>query len=78
MRAWPGAACQDEDPELFFPATYRPPDVAAAREVCARCPITDECLRYALGDPDLEGVWAGTTWPQRHRLRKQELDEWDE
>jgi WhiB family redox-sensing transcriptional regulator len=41
-----------------------------ARAVCRRCPVNGECLNYALAEPDLEGIWAGTTARERSRLRK--------
>jgi WhiB family redox-sensing transcriptional regulator len=45
------AICRDEDPELFFPAGTDGPallQAAAAKAVCARCPIRAECLEFAL------------------------------
>ncbi|MGH3981118.1 MAG: WhiB family transcriptional regulator, partial [Pseudonocardiaceae bacterium] len=36
------AACRDEDPELFFPVGDDGPalvQIAAAKTVCARCPV---------------------------------------
>jgi len=42
------AACLGADPELFFPAAEGGPvydaQVAAAKAMCARCPVTAECL----------------------------------
>ncbi len=42
------AACRGVDPELFFPAAEGGPardaQVAAAKAVCARCPVRRECL----------------------------------
>jgi len=45
------AVCRDEDPELFFPVGNSGPalaQVADAKLVCARCPVTTECLTWAL------------------------------
>jgi Transcription factor WhiB len=36
---------------------------------CAECPVRTECLRYALADPDLVGVWGGTTGAMRRDMR---------
>lgn len=84
---WRGAACQDEelDAELWF----RPHSPAArrkARAVCARCPLAEPCFEYALADPDLHGIWAGTTAKDRRLIREdrewealfaeEEEDEW--
>lgn len=62
------AACRDADPELFFPT--RGEESGAAREYCARCPVAEECLAYAMRTPDLQGVWAGTSQRQRERMRR--------
>lgn len=65
------AACVDEDPELFFPVgTAGPalPDVTAAKRICARCPVTDDCLSFALGSGQASGVWGGTCKEERDAL----------
>lgn len=59
----------------FFPDRGRPAERAKA--VCATCPVWRECLEYALGDHEREGVWGGTTEKERRvilRARKQGLD----
>lgn len=68
---WTDAAlCAQTDPDLFFPA-YRANSFARlARRICASCPVRAECLDYALGYPDLDGIWAGTTPRERQRLRR--------
>ena len=63
------ALCAQVDPELFFPEYRANAVAAAARRICATCPVRAECLRYALTDPDLDGIWGGTTPRQRQRLR---------
>ena len=37
--------------------------IAEARALCEECPVTHDCLEYALEFPpaDLHGVWAGMT-----------------
>ncbi|MGW7496941.1 WhiB family transcriptional regulator [Streptomyces luteogriseus] len=65
------AACVDEDPELFFPVGTAGPalrDVSAAKRVCARCPVTEPCLSFALGSGRASGVWGGTGEEERDRL----------
>jgi WhiB family transcriptional regulator, redox-sensing transcriptional regulator len=45
------AACQGEDPEMFFPIGSTGPamrQLTNAKRVCARCPVQSECLRSAL------------------------------
>ena len=42
-----------------------------AKRVCARCPVTEQCLAYAL-DGDEVGIWGGTTNAERNAMgRKQ-------
>jgi WhiB family redox-sensing transcriptional regulator len=65
------AACVGEDPELFFPVGTSGPalrDVAAAKRVCARCPVTGPCLSYALAGGPMSGVWGGTCEEERAEL----------
>ncbi|CAM5226412.1 Transcriptional regulator WhiB1 [Streptomyces alboniger] len=66
-----GAACVGEDPELFFPVGTTGPalrDIAAAKRVCARCPVTPECLAFALDCGQTSGVWGGTCEEERDAL----------
>ena len=54
-------------PELFFPTDTsedEPPDehaarVAAARKICAPCPVRLACLAHALKTRPETGVWGG-------------------
>jgi WhiB family redox-sensing transcriptional regulator len=66
------AACRGRDPELFFPdnattAAARA-QIAAAKQVCRRCPVTLTCLTWALACGQQAGIWGGTTEQERHRL----------
>lgn len=60
------ALCAQTDPDLFFPTDSA--EVAAARRVCADCPVRQQCLADALADPALRGIWGGTTRTERRRL----------
>ncbi|MFE6282138.1 WhiB family transcriptional regulator [Streptomyces sp. NPDC057877] len=65
------AACVGEDPELFFPVGTSGPalrDIAAAKRVCARCPVITDCLVYALDSGQTSGVWGGTCEEERGEL----------
>ena len=56
------AICRDEDPELFFPVGNSGPallQIAEAKAVCARCPVSNECLNWALETGQDAGVWGG-------------------
>lgn len=37
---------------------------------CAGCPVLTKCLSFAMADPDLTGVWGGTTTAQRVAYRR--------
>lgn len=71
-----GAACAKADPDLFFRpeaergSRGRQRD-AAAKAVCATCPVLDACLETALAEPVM-GVWGGTTEEERRHFA--ELD----
>ncbi len=61
------------DPEIFFPVSDTGPalqQVAAAKAVCARCPVTADCLAWALRAGEPEGIWGGTTPAERRLLRQ--------
>ena len=63
------ARCAEPDvyPDLFFDET--PAVIAAAKSLCAECPMIDECLNYAL-TVDQYGVWGGTSAKERKQLRR--------
>lgn len=62
------AACAGMDVKLFFPEKRGEGD--AARQVCSRCPVQEECLAFALADRATLGVWGGTDETERRRLRR--------
>jgi WhiB family redox-sensing transcriptional regulator len=67
------AACRDVDPELFFPVGNAGPaqrQIAAAKAVCQRCPVIDDCLAWALDAGHDEGVWGGQDMSGRRDLRR--------
>ena|ERR1700728_319490 len=60
-------ACRDVPTQWFFPELER--SVAVARALCAACDVRPECRDFALADPDILGIWGGTTATERERLR---------
>ncbi len=44
-------------PELFFATHGRPLELA--KELCAACPVREECLSAALERGEPHGVWGG-------------------
>ena len=68
------AACHEPgvDPELFFPVSesgLAAGEAAAAKAICARCPVAAECLAWALRAGEPAGIWGGTT-PEERRLSR--------
>ena len=59
--------CAQVDPELFFPE--KGGSGYAARDICARCDVRAQCLEYALRTDQRDGIWGGTTEPERRRMR---------
>lgn len=74
--AWQqSAACRYDDRDLFFPpdkerGRYVAFREAAAKQICQSCPVTTECLDYALAADERHGVWGGLNTEQRARLRQ--------
>ena len=76
------AMCRGYDPDLFFPHIRRAggnetrsqelaDHIAAAKRVCAMCPVDLECLDYALQTQNAnhmthhQCIWGGTTYQER-------------
>ncbi len=58
------AACRGMGPALFFAGPGGTPK--AARAVCARCPVVEQCGAHAAENRE-EGIWAGTSPNDRKR-----------
>jgi WhiB family redox-sensing transcriptional regulator len=79
-------SCQQADQEVFFgPGTEdgqegqiaRLAREAAAKALCARCPIVAGCAAWALGDAttwEQYGIWGGLTAAERGRRRREEQE----
>ncbi|KGF15893.1 MULTISPECIES: WhiB family transcriptional regulator [Corynebacterium] len=67
------AVCREEDPELFFPVGNSGPalaQIAKAKVVCNRCPVTSQCLAWALETGQDAGVWGGMSEDERRALKR--------
>ncbi|MGH8907066.1 MAG: WhiB family transcriptional regulator [Egibacteraceae bacterium] len=67
------AACLDENPELFFPIGTTGPAIEQterAKGVCRHCPVTAQCLEWALETNQDAGVWGGMSEDERRTLRR--------
>lgn len=64
------APCQKNvDPEIFFPDPTDREGIAKAKEVCAKCASTSECLSFAL-KTNSYGVWGGMTDEDRKSYKR--------
>lgn len=61
------AHCIGEPAHVFFPE--RGQSTAVAKAICARCPVTVECLAYANAMQIRHGIWGGLPEKQRRRMR---------
>lgn len=41
-----------------------------AKEICATCPVTQECLDYALTTSTFYGIWGGLTEKERRKEKQ--------
>ena len=68
------AKCKGMDPRVFHPdqgGNYR-----AALNVCAACPVTQECLDYAVANRLKDGIFGGQTPNQRAGWAALDLCRW--
>lgn len=66
------AVCRDEDPELFHPVGTSGPaliQTEQAKAACRRCPVTDECLSWALDHMEF-GVAGGMSEEERRAVKR--------
>lgn len=68
------AACNGHDPDLWFPRigeSYR--RIQLAVSICEGCPVSKECLRYAVSTNQQFGIWGGKLLEDRKVLRRKML-----
>jgi len=66
-------ACRTVDPDLFFPiavGAVANRQTAKAQQICAGCPVRQQCLDFALRTREPVGIWGGTTPEERTRTRR--------
>ena len=75
-RAWVrhGLCFASPTPDLWFPETGQRKAAAAAEAVCRVCPVSSDCLTYALELGIQHGIWGGTV-PEERNGRKARRDE---
>jgi WhiB family redox-sensing transcriptional regulator len=67
------AACRGIDTSNFYhPENERGPSrqrrEQQAKQVCAHCPVLDDCLHWALAAREPYGVWGGLSVEEREAL----------
>lgn len=62
------AACRDKPDALFF--ADDPEQQHRAKQVCHRCSVRWECLAYAFGAEQEDGIWGGLTPTERIVLKR--------
>ncbi|HZR50081.1 MAG TPA: WhiB family transcriptional regulator [Streptosporangiaceae bacterium] len=74
------AACKGTDPDaaLFFGldgerGPERDKREAAARTVCAPCPVRIACLDYAIANAERYGTWGGFSEDERAAERRRQM-----
>lgn len=71
------AACRTADASVFFAPSYfekraeKRAREAVAKALCARCPVREECLEFALSVRDPHGVWGGLNEMERRALLRE-------
>lgn len=66
---WASAVCAQVDPEMFYPEKGE--GTKDARDLCAACPLRQECLEFALANKEEYGVWGGLGAGERKALLRQ-------
>ena len=71
------AACRGEDAAAYFAPNYfekrseKDAREARAKRICARCPVREPCLAYALRIREPHGVWGGLNEMERRAVLRQ-------
>ena len=65
----PAAACRGLDANVFFPEQGS--DASEAKAVCRGCPVTNDCLAYAIRNNEWAGVFGGMSVRERRILGRQ-------
>lgn len=72
------AACSGMPTDDFFPVGSTEPaleQIAAAKAICATCPVRAQCLDYALDTGQQYGIWGGLSEDElRAERRRQRRD----
>lgn len=62
------ALCAETNIEAFHPE--KGGSAMAAKAICARCDVRQQCLDYAMANDEPDGIWGGLSVTERRRLRR--------
>jgi WhiB family redox-sensing transcriptional regulator len=65
------AACRGKPTNWWFPR-FDSVNISAVT-ICRGCAVKDECLTYAVADPELLGTWGGVSEQERRRMRRGDM-----
>lgn len=68
------AACRGGETRLFFPDPDDRECGAAAKAICATCPVLRSCRAWAMAHPAERGIWGGLTEAERRDARRRNRD----
>ena len=54
--------------DVFYVEDWEEEKVERAKGYCEACPVRAECLDFAIGMREREGIWGGTTGNERRSL----------
>lgn len=63
------ALCTEVDPDIFFPDPSDLGGIFEAKSICSECPLTRQCLQYAIDNSLKDGIFGGMTPKERERHR---------
>ena len=63
--------CSSSRPNYFERREEKNAREAVAKSFCARCPVRDVCLEYALASREAHGIWGGLNEMERRRLLRE-------
>jgi hypothetical protein len=64
--------CAQTDPEMFFPSDTKGDGYTTtryAKDICAKCDYTVQCLITALMNKEEYGIWGGSTVRERRSIK---------
>jgi WhiB family redox-sensing transcriptional regulator len=61
-------ACVGKPQRWFYPEMHAGPGLSnKAKELCAACPVRQQCLDYAIANAEQHGIWGGMATRERQR-----------